>query len=210
MYTKILHLFLIKIYLLLLIFNYGIFSQVFDTSEVVQQCLNAYPYKVSFRRIQSYRSFVLSASGRADFDRKGKIVVTYNRPFKYSVNYSDSATISISKDTKTYTNNGFRDAVECDPFQALMILCSAQKQDLRYIGAFDSIRIYEGILYGKKCRLSIDRRALLIRDISYVNASGAVYERMIFYYKKVQSMPSSVVVLKSTGGELVRDSLDLF
>jgi hypothetical protein len=206
-FTKIVLQFQIKIYLLFLILCCGAFSANIDTSKNVQQCLNTYLNKVSFRRIQTYRSVVLEASGRADYDRNEKIVVTYNRPFKQTVSYSDTATITISKDKKTYTNSGFRDAVECDPFQALMIVCSARTQNLQYIGAFDSIWIYDGDFYGKKCRFSIDRISQLVRDIAYVNASGAVYERMLFYYKKDYPMPSSVVVLKSTGGELVRDSV---
>jgi len=209
MYNKMIHLFQIKIYLLLLIFCFGENFANVDTLKIIQQCVDTNPYKLTFRRIQTYRSVVLEASGKADFDRNEKIVVTYNRPFKNTVSYSDSATVTISKDTKTYTNNGFRDAVVCDPFQALMILCSVPKQKVHYIGAFDSVRIYEGVLYGIKCRFTIDRIAQQVQEITYVNASGAVYERMLFYYKKGHPFPASVVVLKSTGGELVRDSLGL-
>lgn len=204
------HLFQIKTYLLLLIFCCGVFSDDVDILMIIQPSLNASPFKMSFRRIQSYRSIVLSASGRADFDSNETIVVTYHRPIKYSVSYSDTATIAISKDAKKYANSGFRDAVEYDPFQALMMLCFAQKQNVRYIGAFDSIWIYEVELYNKKCRFSINRTAQLVREIACVNASGAVYERMLFYYKKDPRMPSSAVVLRSKGGELVRDSLILF
>jgi hypothetical protein len=104
-------------------------------------------------------------------------------------------------------NSGFRDALECDPFQAFVILYSVPKQDLRYIGAFDSVRIYECVVYGKKCKFSIDRIDQHIRELNYVNVTGAVYERILFYYKKDQITPLSVVVLKSTGGEIVRDSV---
>jgi hypothetical protein len=165
---------------------------------------------VSFQRIQSYRSFVLSASGIAGFSRNEEIVVTYRRPFKYSVSYTDTATISTSKGEKAYKSCGFKDAEVCDPFQALMVNSSVSKQYVRYVGAFDSVRIYEGNMYNKKCRFSIDRKAQLIREITYVNDSGAVYERMLFYYKKDHAVPSSVVVFKSTGGEMVRDSLAFF
>lgn len=207
MHTKIVHRFPIKIYLLLLIFCCGAFSSIVDTLRVFQQCVDSYPYKVSFWRIQTYRSIALNASGRAEFDCNQKIFVSYNRPFKYSVRYSDSATVTISKDARTYTNSGFIDSEVCDPFQALMILCSAPKQSFRYIGAFDSVRIYEGRVYGNRCRFTIDRITQRVYELSYVNVSGAVYERILFYYPKGRLTPSSVVVFKSTGGELVRDSV---
>jgi hypothetical protein len=210
MYKTLLHLFWIKTSLLSLIFCCGVFSEEVDTSRVGQQCPNTYPDKVSFRRIQSYHSFVLNASGIADFNSNQQIVVVYRRPFKYSVCYTDTATIALGKDGKAYTSRGFKDAEVSDPFQALMVNCSVSKQDARYIGAFDSVRIYEGNLYNKKCRFSIDRTTQLIQEITYVNGTGAVYERMLFYYKKDQAVPSSVVIFKSTGGDLVRDSLAFF
>lgn len=210
MYTKIIHLIRIKIYLLLLIFCCGAFSENVDTSKVMQPSLNAYPEKVAFRRIQSYRSFILSASGIADFNSNKEVVVTYRRPFKYSVSYSDTATIALSKDRKVHTDCGFKDVVVSDPFQALMILCTAARQSTQYMGAFDSVWIYEGDLCRKKCRFSIDRTTQLVQEIALLNVSGAVYEQMHFYYKKDLRMPSSIVVFKSTGGELVKDSLVLF
>ncbi len=210
MHIKIVHQFQIKSYLLLLIFCYAAISSNVDTLKNVQQCLDIYQNKVPFRRIQTYRSVVLNASGRADFDSNEKVVVTYNRPFKHIVSYSDSFTIIESKDTKTYTNCGLRDVSVCDPFQALMLLCSALKLDIRYIGAFDSTWLYEGDIYRKKCRVSIDRVTQEVREILLVNVLGNVYERMLYYYKKDSRQPSSVVVLKSKGGKLVRDSLSLF
>lgn len=207
---KLFNWFRIKISFLLIVICFGGFSADVDTSKAGQSCLNTYTDQVSFRRIQSYRSFVLSASGTADFRYDEKIAVTYRKPFKYSVSYTDTVTIAISKGEKTFTSCGFKDAVVCDPFQALMVNCAVQKQDVQYIGAFDSVRIYEGNLYNKKCRFSIDRTSQQIQEITYLNGSGVVFERILFYYKKDKTVPSSVVVFKSTGGELVRDSLAFF
>ncbi|HEX2957416.1 MAG TPA: hypothetical protein VHO70_11320 [Chitinispirillaceae bacterium] len=205
------HLFPIKIHVLILIVWCSAFSENPDTVTVMQPCLNtASPCKVSFRRIQSYRTFVLRASGVVEFDSNEKVTVTYSRPFKYLVCYSDTATVASKKDKKEHKNYGLRDAEEYDPFQALMIVSSVRKQDLIYIGAFDSVWIYDAAIFRKKSRVSIDRTARLIKEIAFVHNSRAAYERLLFYYKKGHNTPSSVVVLKSTGGELVRDSLTLF
>jgi hypothetical protein len=209
-HSKIVPLFQLKIYVLILITCYGCsFSAPVDSSHSVVQVRTdlKYPFQVPFRRIQTYRSFSLFASGTAKFSSDSTIAVTYSKPIKNSVTYYDTVTITADKKNGYYKNSGYKNAPECDPFHILMMYCYSRLQNIVCKGSFDSIQVYAGSTGKRKYLLSLDRTTRLWRELSFVNSNGTVYERTRFYYKNESMPPSSVVVETVTGGKIVKDSL---
>lgn len=209
-HSKIVPLFKLKIHCLVLITCCGVATSAPSDSShsfVDGRADLKYPLQVSFKRIQTYRSFPLAVSGVANFSNDSTISIAYSKPLKYSVTYSDSATITTDKKKGHFRNRGYRDVVECDPFHLLMIYCYGQLQDIVCKGSFDSVMVYSASAGKRKYLLSLDRDSRRWREIAFVTSSGTVYERARFHYKNESVLPLSVVVETVTGKEIVRDSL---
>jgi hypothetical protein len=167
-------------------------------------------FEASFKRIQSYRSFVLTASGVAKFSNDSIATIHYSKPFKYTVTYSDSAALTVDKNNRRFKNKGFSNTYESEPFLAMMMYCFDRRCSLEYKGTFDSLIVYQGRTSTRKYLLSVRHDSSLWRELSFLNAKEGIYEHVRFYYKKETSLPSAIAVEKMVGKDIVKDSLVLF